>query len=66
MRYEFVVAGSVNQDLAETLPELSVAPYPTGGSSLFGPVRDEADLARLLATLRQLGLSVVDVHRLPD
>jgi len=33
---------------------------------LFGPVQDEADVATLLARLADLGLSVVEMRRLPD
>jgi hypothetical protein len=66
MRYEFIVPGSLDEDVAAAFPELTVAPYPTGGTSLFGPVIDEADVATLLSRMRNLGLSVVDVHPLPD
>lgn len=48
------------------LPELSHVSYPTGGTALYGPVRDEADVSSLLARLAHLGLSVVDVRPLPD
>ena len=43
MRYEFIVPGPVSQDLAAALPELTIAPSATGGTSLFGPVIDESD-----------------------
>jgi hypothetical protein len=66
MRYEFIVRGSVSEDLAAALPELSTAPYLTGDTSLFGPVIDEADVTSLLVRMRDLGLSVVQVHPLPD
>jgi hypothetical protein len=48
------------------LPELSSTPYPTGGTILFGPVRDEADVSSLLARFSDLGLSVVEMRQLPD
>lgn len=66
MRYEFVVEGCVSDAVAAELPELVCAPYPTGGTSLFGPVRDEADVSTLLARLRALGLTVVTARPLPD
>ena len=66
MRYEFIVPGPVSQDLAAELPELTIAPSATGGTSLFGPVIDESDVSTLLARIHDLGLSVVDVHPLPD
>jgi hypothetical protein len=66
MRYEFIVQGTVSDDALAALPELSSIPYPTGGTALFGPVRDEADVSSLLARLMDLGLSVIELRRLPD
>ena len=66
MRYEFIVKDAVPGDVAVELPELYRTSYPTGGTSLFGPVRDEADVHTLLARLDALGLSVVEMRRLPD
>ncbi len=66
MRYEFIVKDAVPGDVAVELPELRRTSYPTGGTSLFGPVRDEADVHTLLARLNALGLSVVEMRRLPD
>jgi len=66
MRYEFIVPGPVSQDLAAALPELTIAPSATGGTSLFGPVIDESDVSTFIARIHDLGLSVVDVHPLPD
>jgi hypothetical protein len=66
MRYEFIIRGSLSEDVMGALPELSSTPYPTGGTVLFGPVRDEADVATLLARFADLGLSVVEMRRLPD
>jgi hypothetical protein len=66
MRYEFIIRGSVSEDVMAGLPELSSTPYPTGGTVLFGPVRDESDVSSLLARFSDLGLSVVEMRRLPD
>jgi hypothetical protein len=66
MRYEFIVRDRLPDELAEELPELSCIPYPTGGSTLFGPVQDEADVLTLLTRLHSLGLSVIQMRRLPD
>jgi hypothetical protein len=66
MRYEFIVRETVPADVALELPELRGTCYPTGGTSLFGPVRDEADVETLLARLSDLGLAVVEMRRLPD
>lgn len=66
MRYEFIIRGSVSEDVMAALPELSSTPYPTGGTILFGPVQDESDVSSLLARFADLGLSVVEMRRLPD
>jgi len=62
----FIVSGSVSDDVMAALPELRATPYPTGGTVLFGPVRDVADISTLLARIADLGLSVVEMRPLPD
>jgi len=66
MRYEFIVKDTVPGDVAVELPELRGTSYPTGGTSLVGPVRDEVDVETLLVRLGHLGLSVIEMRRLPD
>lgn len=66
MRYEFLVAGSISEAVLAALPELSASRFPMGGTALFGPVRDEADVLTLLARFADLGISVIEVRRLPD
>lgn len=66
MRYEFIVRDTVCSETALDLPELSPTPYPTGGTSWFGPVRDRAEIETLLARLESLGLTVIEMRRLPD
>ncbi len=66
VRYEFVVQGAVPADVAADLPDMTCADYPTGGTSVFGRVRDEADVLSLRARLVQHGLCVVHVRPLPD
>ena len=66
MRYEFIMRGSPSEHVMAALPQLSATPYPTGGTVLFGPVQDEADVATLLAKFADLGLSVIEMRRLPD
>lgn len=66
MRYEFIVSGTVPDHVAADLPELARASYPTGGTSLYGPVRDEADVTTVLTRILHHGLSVVGVRPLPD
>ncbi len=66
MRYEFIIRGSLAQDVMAALPELSSTPSPTGETVLFGPVQDEAAVASMLARFADLGRSVVEMRRLPD
>lgn len=66
MRYEFIVSGSVSDAALAALPGLRAAPYPTGGTVLFGPVRDASDVSSWLARFSDLGLTVVEMRPLPD
>lgn len=66
MRYEFIIKGSVGSSVASVLPQMRSRSYPTGGTSLFGPVPDEADVLTVLHSIAALGLTVVEFRRLPD
>ncbi len=64
-RYEFRVAQRLSATGAAAFPELSVTDS-SSGTVLFGPVRDDAELHGILSRLQLLGLTILDVHRLPD
>ena len=66
MRYQFIVTGSVSEADEAELPEMTCTTYPTGGTTLFGPVLDEADVSTMLARIRDRGLSVIEMRSLPD
>lgn len=66
MRYEYIVEGSVTEAVQTQLPEMSSTGYPTGGTALYGPVRDEADVVTMFERISSLGLRVVETRRLPD
>ena len=66
VRYEFIIKGSVGPSVASVLPQMRWCTYPTGGTSLFGPVQDEADVLTVFQALAALGLTVVEFRRLPD
>lgn len=66
VRYLFIIKGSVGSPVASVLPQMRSSSYPTGGTSLFGPVQDEADVLAVLQSLAALGLTVVEFRRLPD
>jgi hypothetical protein len=66
VRYEFLLSVSLSATARAAFPELEVGPGPTGGTSLWGPVRDDVHLAELLARFAYLGLTVVEMRQLPD
>ncbi|HEX6247732.1 MAG TPA: hypothetical protein VFZ64_07680 [Nocardioidaceae bacterium] len=66
MRYEFIVTGTVSEAVLAALPELSATSSPAGGTALFGPVRDDADVATIMARFSDLGIRVVELRQLPD
>ena len=66
MRYEFIVTGSVWEAIEAELPELTSTSYPNGGTALFGPIRDEADVLTMLSRITGLGLCVIEMRQLPD
>lgn len=66
MRYEFLAAGRISETARAAFPEYEVADGPAGGTVIYGPVRDRADMQGVLARLDHLGLTVVEVRQLPD
>jgi hypothetical protein len=64
-RYEFRVAERLSATVVAAFPELSVTDS-SSGTVLFGPLRDDAELHGVLSRLQLLGLTILDVHRLPD
>jgi hypothetical protein len=64
-RYEFRILQRLSTTAVETFPELSMADGPRG-TVLYGSVRDDAELHGILSRLQLLGLTILDVHRLPD
>jgi hypothetical protein len=64
-RYEFRLAEQLSPTAVAAFPELHVSEAGQG-TVLFGSVRDRAEFAAILARFDLLGLTVMDVHRLPD
>jgi hypothetical protein len=64
-RYEFRVAQRLSATVIAAFPELT-ATDGASGTVLFGPLRDDAELHGILSRLQLLGLTILDVHRLPD
>ena len=66
VRYEFLLAGRVSELAASAFPELAVVASPTGGTAMFGPVKDDAHLHGLLDRFQTFGLTIVELRQLPD
>jgi hypothetical protein len=64
-RYEIRVAQRVSATAIAAFPELSVT-AGSPGTVLYGPVRDDAELHGILSRLQLMGLTILDLHRLPD
>ena len=54
VRYEFVLA------------DAAAVPGPVGGTVMFGIIEDASHLHGLLDRFSQLGLTVLEMRRLPD
>lgn len=66
MRYEFLIAGGVTETVQAAFPGFDFAAGPAGGTVIYGPVRDKAELRGFLARFDQLGLTIVEMRKLPD
>jgi hypothetical protein len=67
VRYEFLIPVRLSDTARAAFPELNAGAAPTGGgTALWGPVHDNAELAGLLARFATLGLTVVEMRMLPD
>jgi hypothetical protein len=64
-RYEFRLAEPLSPTARAAFPELSQG-HALGGDVLYGPVASQEELHSLLARFRTLGLTVVELRRLPD
>jgi hypothetical protein len=62
--YEVRVAGVVPEQALRDLGAVTMAAEPTT-TTLYGEIADEAALFGLLGRLRDLGIEVLDVHRVP-
>ncbi len=65
-RYEFLLAERVSDTIRAAFPELRAGPGPAGGTVFYGTVDDDAHLHGLLDRFQTLGLSVLEMRRLPD
>ena len=66
VRYEFLVRGDLSERVLAAFPELSVAPTPHAYTTLFGPIDGDVQLRGMLARFDTMGLTVIEMRRLPD
>lgn len=66
MRYEFLIAGRVSDTVRAAFEDFDVIDGPTGGTVIYGPIRDKAALRGVIARFDNLGLTLVEMRRLPD
>ncbi|MCX5043537.1 hypothetical protein OG921_10205 [Aldersonia sp. NBC_00410] len=66
VRYEFVLAEAASERVLAAFPEFRTATAHGSNTVLFGPVADPTELRGLLARFDTLGLTVLEMRRLPD
>jgi hypothetical protein len=66
MRYEFLLPGHISELVQSAFPELTTAASATGGTAMYGPIKDSAHLHGLLDRFQSFGLTVVELRQLPD
>ncbi|PTR24026.1 hypothetical protein C8K36_10836 [Rhodococcus sp. OK519] len=64
VRYAFLVGGELSERVLAAFPELQVS--ETAHTTLYGPVRSPTELRGMLARFDALGLTLVEMRRLPD
>ncbi|PPJ33766.1 hypothetical protein C5E45_03895 [Nocardia nova] len=67
VRYEFVVDGELAGDICAEFPELARSGVAAPGTTaLFGPLEDYTAMRSVLARIDALGLTLIEMRRLPD
>lgn len=65
-RYEFILDGELSDRALAAFPELSSGRHQALTTSLFGSVSDSTALRGILARIDDLGLTLLEMRRLPD
>lgn len=66
VRYAFLVGGELSERVLAAFPELKVSETAVAHTTLYGPVRNPTELRGMLARFDALGLTLVEMRRLPD
>jgi hypothetical protein len=64
-RYEIRVKGKLDARWSHWFANLQIIPQPNGESLLTGPIPDQAALYGAISRMRDLGLVLISVHRVP-
>jgi hypothetical protein len=65
VRYRICVLGQLDRRWSSWFDGLEIAPQPNGTTLLTGLIRDQAALYGVLMRIRDLGLPLIAVQRLP-
>lgn len=65
-RYQFVISGDISDRVKAAFPDLDALRSFGGCTSLYGPVPNQTRMRSILARLDSLGLTILEMRRLPD
>ena len=63
--YEIRVRGKLDERWSRWFADLQIIPQPDGHTLLTGPIADQAALYGLISRMRDLGLVLISVRRVP-
>jgi hypothetical protein len=67
MRYQFIIVGELSERALAAFPELAASTHSARATTtLYGPVADNTAMRGLLARIDSLGLTLLEMARLPD
>ncbi|WP_280232915.1 hypothetical protein [Nocardia cyriacigeorgica] len=67
MRYQFVIEGELSERALAAFPELTASTRSARATTtLYGPVADNTAMRGILARIDSLGLTLLEMARLPD
>ena len=64
--YEFRVAGHLDDHWSACFENVIIACHDNGTTTLTGPIADQAQLHGVLARFRDIGATLLSLHRLDD
>ncbi|MBF6173833.1 hypothetical protein [Nocardia blacklockiae] len=67
VRYQFVIEGELSERAQAVFPELMRSGHSTSGTTtLYGTVPDNTAVRGVMARIDALGLTLLEMSRLPD